>query len=69
MGYPLYRRLGFREVGRFRVQVPGDDAFLDIPALVLVPAPPSTAAPRRPAITPAQVAPPLETLPPMIEVY
>ncbi len=37
MGYLLYPKLGFRQVGSFRVQVDGDDAFLDIPALELPP--------------------------------
>lgn len=37
MGLPLYESLGFREVGRFRVQLEGDDVALDIPALVLDP--------------------------------
>ncbi|KAK3293658.1 uncharacterized protein B0H64DRAFT_466274 [Chaetomium fimeti] len=34
MGLTLYRRLGFREVGRFRVQLAGEPDFLEIPALV-----------------------------------
>ena len=34
MGLALYRRLGFREVGRFRVQLEGERDFLEIPALV-----------------------------------
>lgn len=34
MGLALYRRLGFREVGRFRVQCEGEGEFLEIPALV-----------------------------------
>ncbi|KAH6848082.1 hypothetical protein B0I37DRAFT_310697 [Chaetomium sp. MPI-CAGE-AT-0009] len=34
MGLALYRRLGFREVGRFRVQLDGEPDFLEIPALV-----------------------------------
>ncbi|KAL1842471.1 hypothetical protein VTJ49DRAFT_5208 [Mycothermus thermophilus] len=37
MGVGLYRRLGFREVGRFRVNVDGDREFLEIPALALAP--------------------------------
>jgi len=37
MGLRLYKKLGFREIGRFRVQLDGDDAFLEIPALVLPP--------------------------------
>lgn len=39
MGAPLYRKLGFRQIGNFRVQLDGDDAFLEIPALVLKPQP------------------------------
>ncbi len=35
MGLALYRRLGFCEVGRFRVQLEGEGEFLEIPALVL----------------------------------
>ncbi|KAK4214195.1 putative N-acetyltransferase ycf52-like protein [Rhypophila decipiens] len=35
MGLELYKKLGFEEVGRFRVQVDGDDEYLEIPALVL----------------------------------
>ncbi|KAK4141689.1 putative N-acetyltransferase ycf52-like protein [Dichotomopilus funicola] len=34
MGMRLYRGLGFREVGRFRVQLEGEGEFLEIPALV-----------------------------------
>ncbi|EAQ84191.1 hypothetical protein CHGG_10595 [Chaetomium globosum CBS 148.51] len=34
MGLALYRRLGFSEVGRFRVQLEGERDFLEIPALV-----------------------------------
>ena len=30
----LYSRLGFKEVGMVHMQVEGDDAFLDIPAMV-----------------------------------
>jgi len=37
MGLGLYKKLGFREIGRFRVQLEGDDDFLEIPALVLLP--------------------------------
>ncbi|KAK4455194.1 putative N-acetyltransferase ycf52-like protein [Podospora aff. communis PSN243] len=37
MGLNLYRKLGFREIGRFRVQLEGDEDFLEIPALVLPP--------------------------------
>jgi GNAT superfamily N-acetyltransferase len=37
MGYPLYQKLGFKEVGKFRVQAKGEDDFLDMPALVLRP--------------------------------
>lgn len=35
MGLELYKKLGFKEVGKFRVQVDGDSEFLEIPALVL----------------------------------
>lgn len=35
MGLELYKKLGFREIGRFRVQVDEDVEFLEIPALVL----------------------------------
>lgn len=35
MGLELYRKLGFREIGRFRVQVDKEVEFLEIPALVL----------------------------------
>lgn len=37
MGFELYRKLGFREIGRFKVQLEGEDAFLEIPAMVLRP--------------------------------
>ncbi|KAK4031153.1 putative N-acetyltransferase ycf52-like protein, partial [Parachaetomium inaequale] len=37
MGLSLYRRLGFREVGRFRVQLEGEGEFVEIPALALGP--------------------------------
>jgi len=37
MGLRLYRRLGFREVGRFRVCVEGEGEFLEIPALARAP--------------------------------
>ncbi|KAK1751186.1 acyl-CoA N-acyltransferase [Echria macrotheca] len=37
MGFELYRQLGFREIGRFRVQLEGDEAYLDIPAMILRP--------------------------------
>jgi GNAT superfamily N-acetyltransferase len=37
MGYRLYRKLGFRQIGRFRVQLDGEEAFLEIPALLLRP--------------------------------
>jgi hypothetical protein len=36
MGFPLYRKLGFCEVGRVHVQVDGEKELLDIPAMVLV---------------------------------
>jgi len=68
MGYPLYRKLGFQEVDCFRVQVAGEDAFLDIPALVLPPLP-RAVAPRRRAVVPAQVAATLDVLRPTIEVH
>ncbi|KAK3680897.1 acyl-CoA N-acyltransferase [Podospora appendiculata] len=35
MGYKLYRKLGFKPIGKFRVQLEGEEAFLVIPALVL----------------------------------
>jgi len=35
MGLALYKKLGFREIGRFRVQVDEEVEFLEIPALVL----------------------------------
>ncbi|KAK4182647.1 acyl-CoA N-acyltransferase [Podospora australis] len=37
MGLRLYKKLGFREMGRFKVQLEGDEEFLEIPALVLRP--------------------------------
>jgi hypothetical protein len=37
MGLGLYKKLGFREIGRFKVQLEGDEEFLEIPALVLRP--------------------------------
>lgn len=37
MGARVYKRLGFRDVGTFRTQVPGDDEYLDSRAMVLVP--------------------------------
>ncbi|KAK0739986.1 hypothetical protein B0T18DRAFT_352009, partial [Schizothecium vesticola] len=37
MGFELYRKLGFREIGRFKVQLEGEDVFLEIPAMVLRP--------------------------------
>jgi hypothetical protein len=37
MGLSLYKRLGFREVGRFRVQLEGEGEFVEIPALALGP--------------------------------
>lgn len=33
MGYPLYQKVGFQEVRRFRVQVRGENEYLEIPAL------------------------------------
>ncbi|KAI1108005.1 acyl-CoA N-acyltransferase [Nemania sp. NC0429] len=35
MGARLYKRLGFRDVGTFRTQVPGEDEYLDSRAMVL----------------------------------
>jgi hypothetical protein len=40
MGYSLYRKLGYEEIGRFRVCVPGEDEYLDIPAMVGTGVPP-----------------------------
>ncbi|KAK3304746.1 acyl-CoA N-acyltransferase [Chaetomium strumarium] len=37
MGLRLYKKLGFREVGTFRVQPEGDREYLEIPALALGP--------------------------------
>ncbi|KAK4155266.1 putative N-acetyltransferase ycf52-like protein [Chaetomidium leptoderma] len=37
MGLRLYQKLGFREVGRFTVQLEGEGEFLEIPALALGP--------------------------------
>ena len=37
MGLRLYKKLGFREIGRFRVQLEEEEDFLEIPALVLPP--------------------------------
>ncbi|KAK4176191.1 acyl-CoA N-acyltransferase [Triangularia setosa] len=37
MGLRLYTKLGFTEIGRFRVEVEGDEEHLEIPALVLSP--------------------------------
>jgi len=37
MGFELYRKLGFCEIGRFRVQLENEDVFLEIPAMVLPP--------------------------------
>ncbi|KAK3898745.1 putative N-acetyltransferase ycf52-like protein [Staphylotrichum tortipilum] len=37
MGLRLYEKLGFREVGRFRVQLEGEGEFLEIPAMALAP--------------------------------
>ncbi|KAL2265844.1 hypothetical protein VTJ83DRAFT_6944 [Remersonia thermophila] len=37
MGLRLYRKLGFREVGSFRVELEGDGEFVEIPALALAP--------------------------------
>jgi hypothetical protein len=37
MGLPLYRKLRFREVGRFEVRLRGEGEFLDIPAMVFRP--------------------------------
>ena len=37
MGLPLYRKLGFNEVARVRVQAPGESEYLDIPAMAMRP--------------------------------
>lgn len=37
MGLNLYRKLGFKEIDRFRVQLEGDAEYLEIPALILKP--------------------------------
>lgn len=37
MGLGLYKKLGFKEKGRFKVQLEGDEEYLEIPALVLRP--------------------------------
>jgi hypothetical protein len=37
MGLRLYKKLGFREVGTFRVQSEGDREYLEMPALALGP--------------------------------
>ena len=37
MGLNLYKKLGFQEIGRFRVQLPGETDSLEMPALVLTP--------------------------------
>ncbi|KAL2128497.1 hypothetical protein VTI74DRAFT_9109 [Chaetomium olivicolor] len=37
MGVGLYKKLGFTEVGRFRVQLEGEGEYLEIPALALPP--------------------------------
>jgi len=37
MGLNLYKKLGFKEIDRFRVQLEGDAEYLEIPALVLKP--------------------------------
>lgn len=37
MGFGLYHKLGFREVGRFEVKLEGEEERLDIPAMVLGP--------------------------------
>ncbi|KAK4223618.1 putative N-acetyltransferase ycf52-like protein [Podospora fimiseda] len=37
MGLNLYRKLGFKEIHKFKVQLPGDKEYLVIPALVLEP--------------------------------
>ncbi|KAK3312015.1 acyl-CoA N-acyltransferase [Apodospora peruviana] len=47
MGLALYKKLGFKEIGKFRVQLEDDDAFLEIPALVL-PGRPSPAGEHQP---------------------
>ncbi|KAK3989623.1 putative N-acetyltransferase ycf52-like protein [Cladorrhinum sp. PSN332] len=37
MGFNLYRKLGFRQIGSFKVQLDGEKEYLEIPALVLKP--------------------------------
>lgn len=37
MGLRLYRKLGFQEIGRFRVQLEGEGEFVEIPGLVMPP--------------------------------
>lgn len=37
MGLRLYRKLGFQEIGRFRVQLEGEGDFVEIPGLVMPP--------------------------------
>jgi len=71
MGYPLYCKLGFKEIGHFRVQVAGDDAYLDIPALMLAPPPRAAMSQRRRTIPLPQMRPTAtaEILPPMVEVH
>lgn len=35
MGWQLYRRIGFKDVGTFRTQVVGEDEYLDTPGMAL----------------------------------
>ncbi|KAK3386827.1 hypothetical protein B0H63DRAFT_468443 [Podospora didyma] len=37
MGHRLYKKLGFQPIGSFRVQLVGDEDFLEIPALIFKP--------------------------------
>ena len=55
MGLPLYRKLGFQEVGRLEVQVDGEHEKLDIPAMAL--SPPTPPRSRRGSRCAAEAAP------------
>jgi GNAT superfamily N-acetyltransferase len=37
MGFPLYKKLGFHQVGLVHCQVDGEDEFVELPALVWEP--------------------------------
>lgn len=37
MGSRLYKRLGFQHVGSFRIQVEGEEEYVDMPGMVLEP--------------------------------